>query len=488
MIPFFFGLLLVIYFSILTVLAVYGLHRYYLLYLYYHYYKRVQHPPIPLLEDNALPTVTVQLPIYNEQYVAARIIDAVVNFDYPRSKLHIQVLDDSTDETRQLVSNLVDSYRQQGVSIVALHRSNRQGYKAGALQFGLEQTHDDLIAIFDADFVPPPDFLRTVVPHFSAADIGMVQTRWAYLNRGFSLLTRLQAILLDGHFMLEHTARHFSGKFFNFNGTAGVFRRQTIVESGGWSGDTLSEDLDLSYRAQLAGWRFIYLPGVSCSSELPVDILAFRTQQHRWTKGALQVAKKLLPRIWRSKLPFTVKLESTFHLGAAGSYLLLVVLTILMPISIVIRDNYQQAGYWILDLALFFGSAIPILLFYVISQRELYSDWKMRVRDIPLIFALGIGMCVNNARAVVEVLRDRSTPFVRTAKYRIETKHDFWKTKRYRASASRLLWLECILVGYTAMTAVCLIIVDRWSAIPYVLLFAIGFAYVTSLSILHQRS
>jgi cellulose synthase/poly-beta-1,6-N-acetylglucosamine synthase-like glycosyltransferase len=289
---------MVAYIGVLGILSVYGLHRYFILYLYFRYYKRAKVAVPPPMKRDAYPTVTIQLPIFNEYYVAERVIDSVAMLDYPRNRLTVQILDDSTDDTRYVTRAAGDRLVAMGINVQYLHREDRIGFKAGALKAGLERSTDELVAIFDADFVIPPDFLVKTVPHFQDDLVGMVQSRWGYLNRDYSLLTRLQSILLDGHFMLEHTARFSSGRFFNFNGTGGVFRRRAIDEAGGWEGDTLTEDLDLSYRAQMAGWKFVFVPDLMCRSELPVDIFGFKTQQHRWTKGSIQVGKKLLPSIW----------------------------------------------------------------------------------------------------------------------------------------------------------------------------------------------
>jgi cellulose synthase/poly-beta-1,6-N-acetylglucosamine synthase-like glycosyltransferase len=315
----------------------------------------------------------------------------------------------------------------------------------------------------------------------------MVQTRWGYLNRDYSLLTRLQSLLLDGHFVLEHTARHFSGRFFNFNGTGGIFRRRAILESGGWQGDTLTEDLDLSYRAQLEGWKFVFLPDVVCPSELPVDIFGFKNQQHRWTKGSIQVGKKLLGRIWRSGVPLRVKLEATFHLSANLSYLLLVLLSVLMPLSVVLRSHALARGSFGLEAVVFGLTTLSIFVFYLVAQRELHADWRWRARDIPFILVLGIGMCINNAWAVTEALIGLKTPFVRTAKYRIESLRDRWKGKLYRSVKKSSFLLEFFLTAYMCAAFATIVALGRWPALPYVMLFLAGYLYVFGLSVLHAK-
>lgn len=474
------------YLGVLAVLSVYGLHRYYVIYLFFRYYKRRprRRPGFVAAE---CPTVTIQLPIYNEYYVASRVILSVRGVRYPKERLTVQVLDDSTDGTQEICRAAVADLESDGYRVQYLHRTDRSGFKAGALKAGLERTESELVAVFDADFIPPPEFLERTVPHFQDETVGMVQSRWGYLNREYSLLTRVQSIFLDGHFVLEHTARHFSGRFFNFNGTGGVFRRSAIEDAGGWDGDTLTEDLDLSYRAQIAGWKFVYLPDLVCKSELPVDVYGFKNQQHRWTKGSIQVGRKLLPAIWRHDLPFKVKLEATFHLTANLCYLLVVMLSALLPLSLVLRHHIFMKGVEWWEAVVFAFTTASVLLFYVVSQRELYRDWKWRLRDIPFILALGIGMCINNAWAVAEGLLAHESPFVRTAKYRIETVRDRWKTKMYRSVNRRTMFFELGFAVYMCVSFVVLIVLKNWGALPYLLLFVTGYVYVLGLSVLHAK-
>jgi cellulose synthase/poly-beta-1,6-N-acetylglucosamine synthase-like glycosyltransferase len=320
-------LTLAAYFFVLIILAVYGWHRYYLVYLYMRHRDREPRPGPPL---DPPPPVTIQLPLYNEMYVADRLIDAVCRIKYPADLLEIQVLDDSTDETRGIAEQAVRRFAAQGVDIKYLHRSNRTGYKAGALEAGLRQARGEFVAIFDADFIPTPDFLERLMPHFADSNVGMVQARWGHINQDYSLLTKIQSILLDGHFVLEHGGRNRAGRFFNFNGTAGVWRRRAIDEAGGWQHDTLTEDLDLSYRAQLRGWRFVFVSDVIAPAEVPVEMNAFKSQQHRWAKGSVQTCRKLLPRILAADVPLAVKAEAFFHLTANFNYPLMCVLSVLM--------------------------------------------------------------------------------------------------------------------------------------------------------------
>src|SRR5688500_33563 len=395
-------LILVLYFFVLSILAIYGWHRYSLVYLYMKNKDRAPAPPPPLTE---LPPVTVQLPIFNEMYVADRLIGAVCELDYPRELLEIQVLDDSTDETTDISELAVRRYAAKGFNIKYLHRVDRTGYKAGALEAGLKQASGEFIAIFDADFIPPSDFLKRTLPYFATdPKVGMVQARWGHINQDYSLLTKIQSILLDAHFVLEHGGRNRSGCFFNFNGTAGIWRREVIPDAGGWQHDTLTEDLDLSYRAQLRGWRFIFLPDLVAPAEVPVEMNSFKSQQHRWAKGSIQTCMKLLPRILPSIQPFKVKAEAFFHLTANFNYLLMIVLSALMFPAMYVRYSMGWTEALLIDLPLFAAATFSVANFYTVCQRELYSDWMSRLKYLPVVMAIGIGLAVNNTRAVLEAL------------------------------------------------------------------------------------
>jgi cellulose synthase/poly-beta-1,6-N-acetylglucosamine synthase-like glycosyltransferase len=426
-------LTLAAYFFVLIVLAVYGWHRYYLVYLYM---RNRDREPQPGAMPDPLPVVTVQLPLYNEMYVADRLIDAVCRLDYPRDRLEIQVLDDSTDETRSIAEFAVRRSEAQGIDIKYYHRTDRTGFKAGALEAGLKVARGEFVAIFDADFIPTPDFLQRLIPYFSAPKIGMVQARWGHINQDYSLLTKIQSILLDGHFVLEHGGRHRSGLFFNFNGTAGVWRRLAIDDAGGWQHDTLTEDLDLSYRAQLRGWQFVFVPDLIAPAEVPVEMNAFKSQQHRWAKGSIQTCRKLLPRILRAKIPLGVKAEAFFHLTANFNYPLMCVLSVLMAPSMVIRYNMGWYEMLLIDVPLFFAATFSVCNFYMVCQREIYPDWRARIKYLPFLMSIGIGLCVNNTRAVFEALIDKQTEFTRTPKYRIEADGDEWVGKKYRQSVA----------------------------------------------------
>jgi cellulose synthase/poly-beta-1,6-N-acetylglucosamine synthase-like glycosyltransferase len=476
-------LTLAAYFFVLIVLAIYGWHRYYLVYLYMRNRDRDAKPGA--LPD-PLPVVTVQLPLYNEMYVADRLIDAVCGLDYPRDRLEIQVLDDSTDETRSIAELAVRRFEAQGVDIKYYHRTDRTGFKAGALEAGLKAARGELIAIFDADFMPTSDFLQRLIPYFSSPKIGMVQARWGHINQDYSLLTKIQSILLDGHFVLEHGGRHRSGRFFNFNGTAGVWRRLAIDDAGGWQHDTLTEDLDLSYRAQLRGWQFVFVPDLVAPAEVPVEMNAFKSQQHRWAKGSIQTCRKLLPRILRAKIPLAVKAEAFFHLTANFNYPLMCVLSVLMAPSMVIRYNMGWYEMLLIDVPLFFAATFSVCNFYMVCQREIYSDWRARIKYLPFLMSIGIGLCVNNTRAVVEALLDKQTEFARTPKYRIEADGDDWVGKKYRQSVAVQPLIELALGLYFTATVFYALANQIYGTLPFLVLFQIGFLYTGLLSIVQQ--
>lgn len=478
-----FDLLLVIpYFAILVTLSFYGLHRYRMIYLYKRYaHNQPPQPPAPA----AWPHVTIQLPVYNEKYVVERLIEAAVALDYPRDRLEIQVLDDSTDDTVALARAAVARLAAAGLPIRHLHRSHRTGYKAGALAQGLREARGEFITVFDADFLPPADFLRRTLPYFADPQVGMVQTRWTYINRGYSLLTQVEAILLDAHFVLEHGGRSRAGLFFNFNGTAGVWRRRAIESAGGWEHDTLTEDTDLSYRAQLAGWKFLYLPEIECPSELPVDMNAFKTQQARWAKGLIQTAQKILPRVLRARVPWKVKLEAFYHLTGSISYPLMVALSVLLLPAMIVRF-YQ--GWWHMlwiDLPLFLMATASVSSFYLVAQRELYPRrWKGTFLLLPLLMAVGIGLALRNTRAVLEALWGVESAFVRTPKYRIEARREPWYTKVYRAADRRWLpWVELALGGYFIWAALYAFSNENYATLPFLCLFLWGYSYTGFLSL-----
>jgi cellulose synthase/poly-beta-1,6-N-acetylglucosamine synthase-like glycosyltransferase len=381
----------------------------------------------------------------------------------------------------------VERYRDLGVPIVYLHRNNREGFKAGALQEGLKTAIGEFVAIFDADFIPPADFLRRTVPYFAEPRLAMVQTRWSYVNRSYSVLTEVEAILLDGHFAIEHSSRYRSGVFFNFNGTAGIWRRVAIEDAGGWQHDTLTEDTDLSYRAQIRGWKFIYLPEIDCPSELPVEMNAFKSQQARWAKGLMQTAKKILPQMLRSNAPERAKAEAVFHLTANISYPLMVLLSIILLPAMIVRFYQGWFQVMMIDLPLFLASTCSISSFYLAAERALYpKTWKRTFFFLPVVMAVGIGLSVGNAFAVIEAISGVKSDFVRTPKYRVEAKskhHTGWAKKKYNKSAGFMPFAEVLLGIYFAAAVVYTIQNENYATVPFFLLFVWGYLYTGVMSL-----
>jgi cellulose synthase/poly-beta-1,6-N-acetylglucosamine synthase-like glycosyltransferase len=476
-------LILIAYFFVLSILGIYGWHRYYLVYEYMKNKDRVPGPPPPMTE---LPVVTIQLPIFNEMYVADRLIGAVCEIDYPKDRLEIQVLDDSTDETTEIAALAVRRQAALGFDITYLHRTDRTGYKAGALEAALKVARGEFVAIFDADFIPTRDFLMRTVGYFHNPKVALVQARWGHINLNYSLLTNIQAILLDGHFVLEHGGRNRAGCFFNFNGTAGVWRRTAIDDAGGWQHDTLTEDLDLSYRAQLRGWQFLFLPDLVTPAEVPVEMNAFKSQQHRWAKGSIQTCLKVLPAILASDLPRKVKVEAFFHLTANFNYLLMCVLSVLMFPAMYVRYNMGWTEMLLIDVPLFMAATASVMNFYLVSQRELYPDWKARVKYLPIVMAIGIGLAVNNTKAVFEALFGEPGEFTRTAKYGISTARDGWQHKKYHQTMSIQPFIELALGIYFSYTVVYALAHGIYGTLPFLVLFQFGFLYTGLTSILQQ--
>ena len=478
-------LTLAAYFFVLIILAVYGWHRYYLVYLYMR--NRDQEPKAgpPL---SPMPVVTIQLPLYNEMYVADRLIESVSRIEYPRELLEIQVLDDSTDETRKIAEQSVRRIAADGIDIKYPHRSDRTGYKAGALEAGLKGARGEFVAIFDADFLPTEDFLTRLMPHFADPKVGMVQARWGHINQDYSLLTKIQSILLDGHFVLEHGGRNRAGRFFNFNGTAGIWRRIVIADAGGWQHDTLTEDLDLSYRAQLRGWKFVFVPDVIAPAEVPVEMNAFKSQQHRWAKGSIQTCRKVLPAILASDQPLAVKVEAFFHLTANFNYPLMCVLSVLMFPSMVIRYNMGWYEMLLIDVPLFFAATFSVCNFYMVCQREIHKDWKTRLKYLPFLMSIGIGLSINNTRAVFEALLGKQSEFARTPKYHIEANADEWIGKKYRQTVLVQPLIELALGLYFTATVFYALANGIYGTLPFLVLFQLGFLYTALLSIFQQFS
>jgi len=471
------------YFIVLLGMSVYGIHRYFIIFLYFRNRHRTPRPPLRFSE---LPMVTVQLPIYNEVYVIKRLLAAVSQIDYPREKLEIQILDDSTDETTEIAHREAVHLRHLGFQVELVHRLHRMGFKAGALNHGLKQAKGEFFLILDADFIPPSNILQQTVHYFTDPAIGMIQTRWGHINRSYSWLTRAQAILLDGHLLLEQTARSRTGRFFNFNGTAGLWRRNVIEQAGGWQHDTLTEDLDLSYRAQLNGAKFLFLSNLVTPAELPVDMSGFKSQQHRWTKGSIQTCKKVLPLVWKSRLPWWIKAEAAVHLTSNFAYLLLALLCILLhPSRTEIATDWQGA---LINLPIFGATTLSVAVFYLCAQRELYpKEWKREILFFPFVLALGIGLSISNARAVLEAVFNHESPFARTPKYGFALAERLRKKNRYAAFGNAFPIVELLFAIYFSYFVVTALGNREFLSLPFLMLFQIGFAYV-ALTSLQERA
>ncbi len=480
--------ILVLYFVSLFILFIFGSNGYVMVYLYNKHRARGKPAPLPLpLRD--FPRVTVQLPIFNEIYVIERLIRAVGEMDYPRHLLEIQVLDDSTDETSRLAQGWVEHYQQQGFQIKLWHRDQRRGYKAGALREGLARATGEFIAIFDADFVPPKDFLQKTLPYFQDAKIGVVQTRWGHLNFDYSVLTRAQAIGLDGHFVVEQAARNRAGYFINFNGTAGIWRRECIIDAGNWSDDTLTEDLDLSYRAQLRGWKFVFLPETICRAELPAEIGGVKAQQFRWTKGAVETAKKILPKLWRSPLPARVKLQSTVHLTNNFVFPFILAVGILnLPLVIIKNESANDHTLYFAAISIFVLAFFGSFWMYLTAVRESYSDWRRRIAFFPLFMAGSMGLSANNTRAIVQGLFNRRSEFLRTPKYRLESIADHFWDKKYFKTRERWRRGLCHGIVEALLTFYCLtgvgiaLYYGDFAAVPFQVLYVLGYGFIAYLS------
>lgn len=474
-----------VYTFVLAMVSVYGLHRYLILFLYYRHRKK-RHELVGQFEQ--LPPVTIQLPMYNERFVARRIIASTCQIDYPRDKLQIQVLDDSTDETSQIAAAAVAEARKKGVNIEYIHRDNRDGYKAGALTNGLKSATGEFISIFDADFVPVTNFLTESIPHFINPRVCVVQTRWDHINRNDSLLTRTQAILLDGHFVIEHVARNRSGRFISFNGTAGTWRRAAIDDAGGWHQDTLTEDLDLSYRAQLKGWKFVFLPELTAPAELPPEMDAFKAQQFRWTKGGAQTAMKMLPRVLLSSVPLKVKIESFFHLTCFSLHLYVIILVLMLfPAMYMQCVSIEGGSFWrgVFDLSVFTLATLSASAFYIASQIELSGDWRRGLKFLPVVMALGIGLSVSNTKAIIEALFGKKSEFVRTPKYAGNSAFESaWQQPTHeKRKFNPLPYVEFLFGIYMAACTVwCLLNPQAILTVPFLVMFCFGFFYVSVMS------
>jgi cellulose synthase/poly-beta-1,6-N-acetylglucosamine synthase-like glycosyltransferase len=470
--------ILIPYFVLLAILSFYGCHRFEMIRGYFKG-RRMKNPePLGHFADSDLPLVTIQLPLFNERYVVERLLESASKVRYAPGKLQIQILDDSTDDTAPFTEALVNSYIERGFNFEYRHRKNRSGYKAGALQAGLESATGEVIAIFDADFVLPEDFLERTIHHFTDPNVGVVQTRWTYLNRHFNLLTEVQTMLLDGHFVLEHGARAANGLYFNFNGTAGIMRRQMIDDAGGWQHDTLTEDSDLSYRAQLKGWKFVYLPEVECPSELPVETYSFQVQQSRWAKGLTQVAKKLLRTVLDANIPWRVKMEAICHLTPNITYPMMIVVSGLMLPVMIVRFYMGPLEMLLIDFPLIIANFVSLTAFYLVAQRELDpKGWKRTIWFIPALMAAGVALTISNTKAVIEALMGVQTSFARTAKYNLSDKKVKLEQVSYRRKSGWLPFAEIAMgLAFAAMVYYCVESLNLLS-IPFLMIFVSGYLW-----------
>jgi len=474
---------LAVYGFALVMVSIYGLHRYALVLLFYRHRKKSPGPPESFQE---LPRVTIQLPMYNEPFVARRIIEKTCQIEYPRERLQIQVLDDSIDATCRIAREVVARAREEGFDIEYVHRGERTGYKAGALENGLKTAKGEFITIFDADFLPDPDFLTRSIHYFTDPKVCVVQTRWVHLNRYDNILTRSQAIYLDGHFAIEHVARNRSERFMNFNGTAGTWRRSAIEDSGGWQHDTITEDLDLSYRAQLKGWKFLFLPELTAPAELPPEMAAFKAQQFRWTKGGAQTALKLLPKVLLSKAPLKVRFEAFFHLTSFTVHLYVFMLALMMFPALYLRGLMGQSSNWRItfDISVFGFATLSAAVFYLASELEILRDWRSTLRFLPVLMAVGVGLSVSNTKAIIEALFKKKSEFVRTPKFGLGPGGPglVGRSPRVRRRRRRSLvpWIELLFGVYMSICAVWSVVnVKSMLAAPFFVMFAFGFFYVS---------
>lgn len=471
-------LLLRITYAIAAVLlAVYALNSFVLTFLYWRHHRK--DPSLPALKS--YPRVTVQLPIFNEAHVVERLIDRAAGLLYPAERLQFQVLDDSTDETTAMARNRVAYHRARGLNIELIHRYHRTDFKAGALQEGMKSACGEFFALFDADFLPPKDFLLRTIPHFlERPRLGFVQTRWGHINGGYSALTGAQAVALDGHFAIEQPARFGSGLLLNFNGSAGVWRRECIEDAGGWEGDTLCEDMDLSYRAQLAGWEPLYLRDVVCKAEIPPQIQALRRQQARWAGGSINCALKLGPRLLRAPLSAFQRVEGLIHLT---SYLVHPLMFLVLALSLPLLYMRQPVAYPLTYVGL--ASLGPPIL-YVCGQRILYPDWWTRMRHFPLLVLLALGLTLSNTLAICRAVRGRQDEFSRTPKFSVEGRGDDWKDSRYALSFDWIVAGEIATAVYALLGVGLAVLRDNLFAIPFLMLYVVGFGYVASLTVVHS--
>lgn len=485
-------MLLVLYGAFLTFIMLYSFTQFSLALTYRKERRKKKVEVSPY--EGPIPCITVQLPVFNELYVIERLIEQVANFDYPHDRLEIQVLDDSTDESFEVAAKKIAEVKARGIDIVHIKRPNREGFKAGALAYGLERAKGELIAIFDADFLPRADMLKRVLPYFDDPKIGVVQTKWEHINEDHSLLTRLQAFGLDAHFRVEQAGRNAGGHFINFNGTAGVWRKESIEDAGGWQSDTLTEDLDLSYRAQLKGWKFKYLEDLGSPAELPAVMNALKTQQYRWTKGAAECAVKNLPKVVRKRgLGLRTKVHAIFHL--MNSFIFICVLgTSLLSIPILLIKNSFPQHEVVFHIATIYAISMVILAYYywvsmVGPKKGSLHDFGKFLFRFPMFLSVSMGLSLHNAIAVIEGYSGRKTPFMRTPKFNIRKASDSIKDNKYLNKAvSVLTLLEVVLTVYFIGGIVLALVLQEYALIPFHLMLTFGFGYVAWGSLLQYRS
>lgn len=445
--------------------------------------KKRKKPSEPVYDPENTPKVTIQLPMYNEMYVATRIIDAVVAFDYPKDKLQIQVLDDSTDETKDLIANKVAEIAATGVNIQHIHRTDRTGYKAGALDAAMDRVEGGFIAIFDADFIPEPDFLQRTMPYFQNDKIGVVQTRWGHINKGYSLLTELQAFGLDGHFAIEQGGRNSAGHFINFNGTGGIWRKTCIEDAGGWEHDTLTEDLDLSYRAQMKGWKFQYLEDVISPAELPITMSALKSQQHRWMKGGVECFKKMSGRLIFSKgVRFTDRIHGISHLFNSSVFLFIVIVALLSLVILQVKDSFSDLNLILQFMSIFILSTIFLMVYYWYSFRSRTSKGKKSFLKFAWRFlqflVISMGLSINNSVAVIEGYLGIKSSFVRTPKFNISSKAEFKQNKYDKKKLNLVNIIEGIFAVIFLFTAIHRAAYGDFGMVPFHLMLGVGFGIV----------
>jgi len=484
-------ILIIIYGIALTFILAYSIVQ---IILVINYLKKKTKPaPIDLPKDENLPFVTIQLPLYNELYVVNRLIDSIVQLDYPRNKLEIQILDDSTDETVNYVAKKVEEYKALGFNIYQHQRKDRTGFKAGALAEGVEICTGEFIAIFDADFLPKSNFLKDTVPHFKNERIGVVQTKWEHLNKNYSILTRLQAFGLDAHFTVEQSGRNSGDHFINFNGTAGIWRKSCIIDAGGWKSDTLTEDLDLSYRAQLNGWKFLYLEDLGSPAELPAAMNALKVQQFRWTKGAAECTKKNLLKVLKNKkIPLKTKIHAIFHLMNSSVFICIVLLAILSIPMLIIKNNFVEYDSLFKISSIFISSVVFLGIYYFVSLSQNYTNKFKALLHFtflfPMFLSVSMGLSFHNAIAVIEGYMGKKSPFVRTPKFNIIKKQDVWEKNKYLVSSISIsTLLEISLTMYFLYGLIYAITYNDFVLFPFHLMLFFGYGYVAFFSIFHSR-